>query len=179
MAAYVREIKYSVHLTLPSQKISDVTCLETICVFRNKRPNMRSDEFFEQTARETGTIPTWCEVLLRLINTADKRVESYESIYRTRLANLQFRIHTYNPLDDVLVKDLSGFVAEMTILLDPLLAQTIIIRNWQQLYFKDVGQIPHVTDLFEEAIGTRETRLSQLKKLQERAKESQNLVSRS
>lgn len=179
MAAYVREIKYSVHLTSPSQKISDVTCLETICVFRNERRNTRSNEFFEQTACETGTIPTWCEVLLRLINTADERVESYKSLYRTRLAKLQFRIHTYNPLDYALVKDLSGFVAEITIFLDPLHAQITIIRNWQQLYFEDDSQIPHITHLFQEAISTRETRLSQLKKLQERAKESQNLVSQS
>jgi hypothetical protein len=101
---------------------------------------------------------------------------SYEPTYRTRLAKLQFRIHNHDPRDYALIKDLSGYVAEITILLDPLQAQITIIQKWRQWYRQDVAQTSHLTNLFLEAISTREAHLNSLKRLQERARESQTLV---
>jgi hypothetical protein len=102
---------------------------------------------------------------------------SYEPTYRTRLAGLQFRVHQYKYQDYTLIKDLSDFVAEITILLDPLLAQVNILRKWQQWYMEDVTQTNYITNLFQEAISTREAHLNSLKRLQEQAKQSLDLAS--
>ena|SRR5947209_8942932 len=102
---------------------------------------------------------------------------SYELIYRTRLAKLQFRIYNHDPQDYALIKDLSEYVAEITILLDPLHAQITIIKKWEQWYLKDVAQTSHLTNLFLEAISTREAHFTSLKRLQKRARESQALAS--
>ena len=78
------------------------------------------------------------------------------------------------PTDRTLVKDLSDFVAELTILLDPLQAQINILKKWQT-WHRDEFQLNHVH--FFKAIKDREIHLDIIKRLQERGKESQDLVS--
>lgn len=69
-------------------------------------------------------------------------------------------------------------MAELTILLDPLQAQINALRRWQQCQRADWPAKSQWTDgLFEDAIKVRQDHLDSLKRLQERARESQTLVS--
>ncbi|MCJ1397255.1 hypothetical protein MMC11_000447 [Xylographa trunciseda] len=155
----------------------------TICAFRNESTGSRNEAPFEDTVEPIRHTSDWPLVLLRIVNEADESMGSYEPIYRTRLAKLQFRIHEYNPRDYALVKSLSEFVTELTILLDPLQAQIKIIKQWYQWYMNDkparspsTPRSPSTTSLFEDAIKTRENHYNSLKRLQERARESQALL---
>ena len=89
---------------------------------------------------------------------------SYEPTYRARLAKLQFRIHAHDQRD--LVKSLSEFVAELTILLDPLQAQVDIIRqrwHWFPNYKPQFQCTTSTIGLFEDAIRKRRDHFNSLK----------------
>ncbi|KAL9619188.1 MAG: hypothetical protein Q9160_006197 [Pyrenula sp. 1 TL-2023] len=124
---------------------------------------------------QRGKVSTWVHILLNLINSADCHMGSYESIYRRRFAKLQFRIHRYTR-DHDLIKDLSGFVTEITTLLDPLQAQIAIIQRWKEWCHNDGGLSSDSANLFAQAIGSREAHFDSLRVLQDRAKESQAVL---
>ncbi|MCJ1384721.1 hypothetical protein MMC17_007839 [Xylographa soralifera] len=150
----------------------------TICAFRNESTGSRIEAPFEDSFEQIRHTSDWCLVLMRIVNEADESMGSYEPIYRTRLAKLQFRIHDYNRRDSALVKSLSEFVTELTILLDPLQAQIKIIKQWYQWHIDDeVAWPPSTSSLIEDTIKTRENHYNSLERLQERARESQALVS--
>ena len=89
----------------------------------------------------------------------------------------QFLINSSATEDQTLVKKLSDYSTELTILLDPLEAQISIIRRWQRWINSDMIKSRWKSNIFEEDIKAREDQLCSLRRLQERAKESQALVS--
>ncbi len=102
-----------------------------------------------------------------------------KTVYTSQLtqSRQQFQIHASATEDQTLVKKLSDYLTELTILLDPLEAQINIIRRWQRWINSDMIQGRAESNIFEEDIKTREDQLRSLRRLQERARESQALVS--
>jgi hypothetical protein len=161
------------------------------------------DDLFKEIWGESIDYTDWGQVLIQLVNKADKHMGSYEPTYRKRLSSLvctargservesylslrdgfqEYQIYAKNDLNLVkgynLVKILSDFVAELTILLDPLQAQINFLQHWQQLQRTDWPAKSPLTDsLFDDAINSRQVHLNSLKGLQERARELQVLVS--
>jgi hypothetical protein len=161
------------------------------------------DDVFKGIWGESIAYADWGQVLIQLVNKADKYMGSYEPTYRRRLSRLvctargskrfegylslrdgfqEYQIHTGNDHNLVkgynLVKILSDFVAELTILLDPLQAQINFLQHWQQLQRTDwPAKSPLTESLFDDAINSRQVHLNSLKRLQERARELQALVS--
>ena len=89
----------------------------------------------------------------------------------------KYQINTSAREDQTLVKKLSDYLIELTILLDPLEAQINIIKGWQRWIKSHRNQQPWGSESFEEDIKAREDQLGSLKRLQKLAKESQALVS--
>ena len=103
-----------------------------------------------------------------------------KTIYTSQLTRSlqQFQIHAFATEDQTLVKKLSDYFNELTILLDPLEAQINIIRRWQGWITSDrIINNGGKSNIFEEEIKAREDQLCSLRRLQERARESQALVS--
>jgi hypothetical protein len=73
-----------------------------------------------------------------------------------------------------LIKDLSVFVAELTILLGPLQIQINILKQWENL--ENVNRNHASVCSFEDAIEKRNVHVGSLKRLLEQAKELQALV---
>jgi len=144
---------------------------DTICAFRNES----MDDPFKEIWNELNGPQDLGQLLIRLVNSADKCMGSYEPTYRKRLSSLQYQIHCTS--DHHLVKLLSDFVAELTIVLDPLQAQITALRHWHQCQQASWPAKSVLTEgIFEEAIKTREVHLDSLKRLQERARELQALL---
>jgi hypothetical protein len=161
------------------------------------------DDLFKGNWGEPIDYTDWGQVLIELVNKADKSMGSYEPIYRKRLSRLvctaqgsegvwnyislrdgfqEYQIHAGKDYNLVvghnLVKVLSDFVAELTILLDPLQSQINFLQKWQQLRRSDCPENPPLSDsLFGDAINNRQVHLDSLKRIQERARELQVLVS--
>ena len=89
----------------------------------------------------------------------------------------QFQINASATEDQTLVKKLSDYSTELTILLDPLEAQIDVLRRWRRWVDEEMNQGEWESNIFEEDIKAREVQLSSLRRLQERARESQALVS--
>jgi hypothetical protein len=161
------------------------------------------DDLFKENWGEPIDYTDWGQVLIELVNKADKSMGSYEPTYRKRLSRLvctaqgsekfenyislrggfqEYQIHAGKDYNLVvghnLVKVLSDFVAELTILLDPLQSQINFLQKWQQLQRTDWPAKSPLTDsLFDDAINNRQVHLNSLKRIQERAKDLQVLVS--
>ncbi|OCL02047.1 hypothetical protein AOQ84DRAFT_383087 [Glonium stellatum] len=143
----------------------------TICAFRNETGN----DPFKGIWGERLDSQDWGQVLIQIVNKADKCMGSYEPTYRKRLSKLQYEIHLGN--NHELVKNLSDFVAEMNILLEPLQIQIDILQQWQQWQQSDWPAKSQWTDsLFDDAIKVRQVHLESLKRLRDRARESQQLI---
>jgi hypothetical protein len=160
------------------------------------------DNLFKGSWGESIDNTDWGQVLIELVNQADKSMGSYEPTYRKRLSRLvctaqgferfksylslrdgfqEYQIHASKDHNLVkgynLVKVLSDFVAELTILLDPLQSQINFLQQWQQLQRTDWPANSPLTDsLFDDAINSRQVHLNSLKRIQERARELQVLV---
>lgn len=148
---------------------------DTICAFRNE--NMV--DHFEDIWGKSIDPQNWGQVLVRIVNNADKCMGSYEPTYRKRLSSLQYKIHTITErcLNKDLIKYLSEFVAELTILLDPLQAQIKALQSWQQYQHTALLAKSQPTDsTFDDAIKTRDVHLESLKRLLYRARELQTLL---
>ena len=102
-----------------------------------------------------------------------------ESVYTSGLtqSRQQFQINASATEDQTLVKKLSDYSTELTILLDPLEAQIKIIRSWQRWINSNLIKRRGKANYLEEDIKAREDQLYSLRRLQERARESQALVS--
>lgn len=101
------------------------------------------------------------------------------SVYTSQLtqSRQQFQINASATEDPTLVKKLSDYSTELTILLDPLEAQIKILRRWRWWINEEMIQGEWESNIFEEDIKAREDQLCSLRRLQERARESQALVS--
>ena len=110
---------------------------------------------------------------------ASKIGQFMESVYTSGLkqSHQQFQINAFTTEDQTLVEELSKYLTELTILLDPLEAQLKIIRSWQRWINSNFIKRRGESIIFEEDIKAREDQVCSLRRLQERARESQALVS--
>ena len=110
---------------------------------------------------------------------ASKTGQFMESVYTSGLkqSRQQFQINASATEDRTLVEKLSKYSTELTILLDPLEAQLKIIRSWQRWINSNLIKRRGESIIFEEDIKAREDQVRSLRRLQERARESQALVS--
>ena len=110
---------------------------------------------------------------------ASKTGQFMESVYTSGLkqSRQQFQINASATEDRTLVEKLSKYSTELTILLDPLEAQLKIIRSWQRWIDSNLIKRRGESIIFEEDIKAREDQVCSLRRLQERARESQALVS--
>ena len=89
----------------------------------------------------------------------------------------KIRVQTTHPIDQSLVKKLSDFVAEVTILIDPLQNQISILQNWRQFVQDDLGADGAILELYDRAIIAREVHLGSFQRLLDQGKNTQELVS--
>lgn len=164
------------HSLIPLADVRQMS--DTICAYRNDRTNSQVHGAFDDLGN-TEDAPKWCQVLLQYVNNADNCLGCYEPTYRARLAKLQLLIYKNDRWDQSLVSDLSKYVAELAIICDPLQAQINILQQWREWAWAD-SSAPHsdsAANLFKEAIKARDDNLKSLKRLQERARDAQTLVS--
>ena len=90
----------------------------------------------------------------------------------------RIRIQASSTIPQSLVKRLSNFVAEVTILLDPLQNQISILQYWRR-YINDLpaGNVATL-DMYDEAIKAREAHLVSFQRLLDQGKNTQALVSK-
>ena len=147
--------------------------LDTLCAYRNDRGLSRADDIFDDLEEDVGDHQRLWLVLLDLIDRADCSMGDYEPIYRKWLSGLRYRVHNYDKRDHTLIKSLSKFVGELNILLEPLQAQIDIILQWHEWYKEAHGGR---LDAYLKSLEKRKAHLDSMKRLQSRARESQDLV---
>ena len=90
----------------------------------------------------------------------------------------RIKVQTSQPIDQSLVYKLSDFVAEVTILLDPLQSQINILQKWQQ-FVEDHSAADQATlEMYDKAIVAREAHLSLFQRLLDQGKNTQALVNK-
>ena len=75
------------------------------------------------------------------------------------------------------MKKLSDFVAEVTILLDPLQNQISILQSWRQFVEDNLAADRAILEMYDRAIMARKTHLGSFERLLEVGKNTQALAS--
>ena len=93
------------------------------------------------------------------------------------IVSKRIRVQASQPIDQSLVKRLSDFVTEVTILLDPLQNQIGILQYWRcYVERKGIGDLA-ILGMYDEAIKARETHLCAFRRLLDQGNHTQALVS--
>ena len=88
----------------------------------------------------------------------------------------RIRVQSSPSIDQSLVRTLSDFVAEVTILLDPLQNQISILQNWRQFVEGDLAADKGMLEMYDKAIIAREAHLGSFQRLLDQGKNTQALV---
>lgn len=145
---------------------------DTICVFRNEKDVDHFNDLWEESIDPQN----WGQILTKIVDKADRGIGKYESTYRKTLLSLQFKVHSISDRSLIknLVEDVSEFVAELTILLDPLQEQIEILQSW--LEYQRAELLPNsklVDSTFDDSIKTRKAQYESLRRLLDRGRELQ------
>ena len=91
----------------------------------------------------------------------------------------RIKVQMAETIDHVLVKRLSDFVAEVTILLEPLQKQIEILRYWRR-YIHQIDLLETtIIETYDESIKAREAHLASFQGLLDKGKNTQALVNNS
>ena len=89
----------------------------------------------------------------------------------------RIEVQTSQAIDQSLVKKLSGYVAEVTILLDPLQSQISILQNWRQFIEENSAASKGILEMYDRAIIARQVHLASFQRLLDQGKNTQALAS--
>lgn len=93
------------------------------------------------------------------------------------MALKRIKAQTSQAIDQSLVKNFSDYVAEVTILLDPLQSQISILQNWRQFIEDNAAADKGILEMYDRAIIAREVHLASFQRLLDQGKNTQALVS--
>ena len=177
-----------------------------MCAFYNNARDGKPDDLSRRIANqaEGEKEQDWTRTLIQLVEAADQCIGRYEPIYRVWLAKLvslslmcipfdmltdqqRIKMQASQSVELSLVRKLNDFVAEITILLDPLQKQIAILESW----IRDIDSHflarnnsttkfnMKTTDMVREAINSRKSHLELVQRLLQQGKDTQALVTRS
>ena len=89
----------------------------------------------------------------------------------------RIKVQTSQAIDQSLVKQLSDYVAEVAILLDPLQSQISILQKWRQFIGENAAADKAILEMYDRAIVAREVHLASFQRLLDQGKNTQALVS--
>ena len=89
----------------------------------------------------------------------------------------RIEVQTSQAIDHSLVKKLSDYVNEVTILLDPLQSQISVLHNWRQFIEDNSAADKGILKMYDTAIIAREMHLASFQRLLKQGKNTQALVS--
>ena len=176
-----------------------------MCAFYNNARDGKPEDLSRRIANqaEGEKEQDWTRTLIQLVEAADQCMGRYEPIYRVWLAKLvslssmcilfdmltdqqRIKMQASQSVELSLVKKLNDFVAEITILLDPLQKQIAILESWMRdidSYFSASSNSTtkfnmKTSDMVREAINSRKSHLELVQRLLQQGKDTQALVNK-
>ena len=96
------------------------------------------------------------------------------------MGSKRIRVQATQPIDQLLVKGLSDFVSEVTVLLEPLQNQISILQYWRHCIEEAFSEeYNEILEVYDESIKAREAHLGSFQRLLDQGKNTQALVNNS